>query len=196
MTNPLPREKDAHDWSWVGAPAAKLLQAGVFGLAFGFLLQKGGVAKLDILVGVLLLENFVVIQVMLSAIIVGMVGAHLLDRAGVLELQIQETVYGSSVLGGLVFGVGFGLVAYCPGTGAAAIGQGNLDAIVGVLGMVVGSYLFALRSKFSSGTIAGWGARGKITLADLAGVSRGTFVVIAVPVLVGVLVVIDVFFGA
>lgn len=188
-------QADTQRWPWVGASAAKLLQAGVFGLIFGFLLQKGGVAKFDILIGVLLLENFVVIQVMLSAIIVGMVGAHLLERAGVLELQIKETAYGSNILGGLIFGVGFALMAYCPGTGAAAVGQGNFDAIAGIVGMVVGSYLFALTSKFSSGSLTNWGTRGEITLADLVGVSRGVVIAIAVPVLVGFLVVLDVFFG-
>lgn len=182
-------------WPWIDASAGKLLQAVLFGLTFGFLLQKGGVAKFDILIGVLLLENFVVVQVMLSAIIVGMVGVYILDRAGLLELQIKETVYGSNVLGGLIFGVGFGLIAYCPGTNASAIGQGNLDAIVGVLGMVFGSYLFALASRFTSGTVTKWGARGKITLADLAGVSRGLFIAIAVPVLIGILVALDLFVG-
>ena len=188
-------ESDPRRWKWIGASGAKLAQAIVFGFAFGFLLQKGGVAKFDILVGVLLLENFVVVQVMLSAIIVGMIGVYLLNRFGLLELQIKETVYGSNILGGLIFGVGFGLIAYCPGTDAAAVGQGNLDAIVGILGMMFGSYLFALASRFTTGTVSTWGKRGKITLADLVGMSRGIFIAIAVPVLVGVLVVLEALFS-
>jgi uncharacterized protein len=184
-------QADPRRWPWVGGSASKLALALFFGLIFGFLLQKGGVAKFDILIGVLLLENFVVVQVMLAAIIVGMLGAYLLEKAGVLEPHIKETVYGSNILGGLMFGVGFGLIAYCPGTDAAAVGQGNLDAIVGVLGMVAGSYLFALASRFTGGTITKWGQRGKITLADLAGVSRGKLILFAVPALVGVLVVLE-----
>lgn len=188
-------ENDPRHWPWINASAAKLMQAVVFGLAFGFLLQKGGVAKFDILIGVLLLENFVVVQVMLSAIIVGMIGVYLLDRAGVVELQIKETVYGSNILGGLIFGIGFGLIAYCPGTNAAALGQGNLDAIVGVLGMIFGSYLFALASKFTSGTVTKWGKQGKITLADLLGVSRGVLISLFVPLLVAVLLILELVVG-
>lgn len=184
-------EADPQNWEWVGASSGKLLQAILFGSVFGFLLQKGGVAKFDILIGALLLENFVVVQVMLSAIIVGMIGVYLLNRAGHLELQIKETVYGANVLGGLIFGVGFGLLAYCPGTDAAAVGQGNLDAIVGIFGMVVGSYLFALASKFTGGTVSKWGNRGKITVADLFGLSRGVTVAIFVPLLVIVLLVLE-----
>jgi uncharacterized membrane protein YedE/YeeE len=161
-------------------------------LVFGFLLQKGGVAKFDILIGVLLLENFVVVKVMLTAIIVGMIGSYILRRIGVIEFQINETKYGANVIGGLVFGVGFGLLAYCPGTNAAAVGQGNVDALVGVLGLLLGSYLHALSSKFSSGTVSRWGQRGKLTLPQLVGVSQGVFIAIAVPVLVAALVVLEI----
>ena len=188
-------QADAREWAWIGAGAAKLVQALAFGAVFGFLLQKGGVAKFDILIGVLLLENFVVVKVMLSAIVVGMIGVYLLDRMGVLELQIKETVYGANILGGLIFGVGFGLLAYCPGTDAAAVGQGNLDAIVGIVGMMAGSYLFAVSSKFTGGTVTTWGQRGKITLPDAIGISRGVFVAFAAPVLVAVLVLVEVYFG-
>jgi uncharacterized protein len=185
------RPLEGQSESWVDLTPAKFVQALIFGAIFGFLLQKGGVAHFDILIGVLLLENFVVVQVMLSAIIVGMVGAYVLNRLGVLELKIKETVFGSNILGGLIFGVGFGLLAYCPGTDAAAVGQGNLDALVGVLGMIGGSYLFALSSKFSKGTITKWGNRGKITLPELVGVSTPVFIALAVPLLVGILVAIE-----
>jgi len=63
----------------------------VFGLIFGFLLQKGGVAQFGILIGILLLENFVVVKVMLTAIIVGMLGSYRLRRLGCIKLQINET---------------------------------------------------------------------------------------------------------
>lgn len=180
---------DAHpsQWPWVSGSAGKLMSGVLFGVIFGFLLQKGGVAKFDILMGALLLENFVVEQVMLSAILVGMLGVYILRRMGVLELQIKETVYGANIIGGLVFGVGFALVAYCPGTNAAAVGQGNLDAIVAVIGMILGSYLFALSSKYASGALTNWGHRGKITLPDLVGISTGSFIAVFAPLLALVL---------
>ena len=194
-TRPSAETHPPQQWPWVSISLTTCLQALVFGLAFGFLLQKGGVAKFDILVGVLLLENFVVVKVMLSAIVVGMVGVYLLNRAGILEPQIKETVYGANIIGGLIFGIGFALLAYCPGTDAAALGQGNLDAIVGIVGMVLGSYVFALMSRFTDGTVSTWGKRGKITLPELTGISRGAFIAIAVPVLVGVLIGLEYFVG-
>jgi hypothetical protein len=183
------------DWPWVQVSPAQIALAIVFGLCFGFLLQKGGVAKFDILAGVLLLEDFTVVKVMLSAIVTGMVGVYALHRLGVLEFHIKETVYGANILGGLIFGVGFGLIAYCPGTDAAAVGQGNLDALVGTVGLTLGSYLFALSSKFSGSGLSQWGQRGKITLPEMIGVSRGAFVAIAVPMLIGVLMLLEIFVG-
>lgn len=168
-----------------------LLQGAIFGLCFGFLLQKGGVAKFDILIGVLLLENLVVVKVMLSAIVAGMIGLPLLMRAGLIEPQVKETVLGSNIIGGLVFGAGFGLLAYCPGTDAAAVGQGNYDALVGIVGMVIGSYLFALMSRTIEKTVSTWGKLGKLTLPQVFGTSRGLFTVVAVPALIVVLVLLE-----
>jgi len=183
---------DTSNWPWLETSVGKLAAALVFGIVFGFLLQKGGVAKFDILIGVLLLENFVVVKVMLSAIIVGMIGVLVLGRMGVIEPQINETKYGAQTIGGLVFGVGFALLAYCPGTNAAALGQGNWDALVGVAGLLLGSYLFALSSRYGSGKLNRWGNRGKVTLPELVGISPSLMVATAAPMLIGVLVLLEI----
>lgn len=186
------KQADPQNWDWLEATPGKLFAGLLFGLVFGFLLQKGGVAKFDILIGVLLLENFIVVKVMLTAIIVGMIGTYIMRRIGLIKLHINDTKYGANIVGGLVFGVGFGLLAYCPGTNAAAVGQGNLDALVGVVGLLLGSYLYAVSSKFSSGTVSRWGKRGKLTLPEVFGITPGLFIAIAAPVLTAVLIILEV----
>lgn len=151
-----------------GDSKKQLLLGLVFGIVFGFLLQKGGVAKFEILIGALLLQDFTVIQVMLSAILVGMIGIFTMNRLGMVELQLKPTQYGANIIGGLIFGCGFALAAYCPGTGAAALGQGNYDAISVMAGMVAGSYVYALSSERLNRTVGRWGDRGELTLPDLA----------------------------
>jgi uncharacterized membrane protein YedE/YeeE len=173
------------------APAATLLQGAVFGIVFGFLLQKGGVAKFHVLIGQLLLVDFTVVKVMLSAVIVGALGIHVLHRAGLVDLHVKPTRYASNILGGLVFGVGFALSGYCPGTGAAALGQGNFDAIGMIAGMITGSYLFAECSRWIGRHVDRIGDRGKITLHDFSPVSRNVTVLIFVAVLVAVLATIE-----
>ena len=163
----------------------------VFGVAFGFLLQKGGVAKYHVLMGMLLLEDFTVAKVMLSAIVVGMVGVLAMNSLGIVELHVKPTRYAANILGGLVFGIGFAILGYCPGTGAAALGQGNLDAIAGVLGLMAGSYFFAMVSAPLNRTVLKWGDRGKLVLPDALHVPRWGVVLALTFILVTAMVILD-----
>jgi len=114
------------------------------GILFGFLLQKGGVTQYNVIIGQLLLTDFTVLKIMLSAMVTGMIGVHLLRSLGLATLHPKPGSFGSVVIGGLIFGVGFGLLGYCPGTLAGAVGQGSLDALLGgMVGILIGAGLFA-----------------------------------------------------
>lgn len=153
------------------------LMAGVlFGLAFGFLLQKGGVGKFNVLIGQLLLQDFTVAKIMLTAIVVGMIGVFTLHRFGKVNLHLKPTRIGANVIGGLLFGAGFALLGYCPGTVAAALGQGSWDALFGMAGLVAGSWVFAEVSGWSKRTVETLGDFGKVLLPDLLRIPRGVFV--------------------
>lgn len=182
---------DEKPWPWMEASPRTLLLAAIVGGLFGFFLQKGGVAKLDILIGALLLENFVVVKVMLSAIIVGMIGLYVLRRFGVVEEKQGETVYGKVLSGGLIFGVGFGLLGYCPGTDAAAVGQGNFDAWAGIAGMLAGSYIFARWPHMVDGRIFQFGRPQIALVPELIGIRQGTFLILAVMLIIVVLVLLE-----
>lgn len=163
----------------------------VFGVAFGFLLQKGGVAKYEVLLGSLLLTDFTVMKIMLTAILVGMIGIFGMHALGLVKLHVKPTKYAANVVGGLVFGAGFALLGYCPGTGAAALGQGNLDAIAGIAGLLAGSYVYAELSRPLGSTILSWGNRGGIMLPDLFGIRLAPFLVVFAPLLLAALLVLD-----
>ena len=169
----------------------KIAFAAIFGLIFGFLLQKGGVAKFNVLIGQLLLQDWTVLKVMVSAIIVGMIGVFTLHRLGKVKLHIQPTRIGANSIGGVIFGIGFALLAYCPGTGAAALGQGNWDALFGLLGLMAGSYLYAELSDTLDRTVKKWGDKDKVLLPDLLGAPRGAVVVGTTLVLAACLVLVE-----
>ena len=154
----------------------KLLQGTILGFIFGFLLQKGGVAKYHVLEGQLLLTDFTVVKVMLSAIFVAMIGVFVLYKKEKIQLHIKPTKVGANVIGGLIFGVGFAFAGYCPGTGAAALGEGTISALVFMAGLVAGSYLFAEASGLLKKTIETWGDKGKVTLHTIFRVNNGVFV--------------------
>ena len=114
------------------------------GIIFGFLLQKGGVTKYNVIIGQLLLEDFTVLKIMLSAVVTGMIGIYFMKTMGWVNLYPKTGSVGMSVIGGLIFGVGFALLGYCPGTVAGAVGNGYMDALFGgVIGILIGAGLFA-----------------------------------------------------
>lgn len=169
----------------------QLLLGLVFGIAFGFLLQKGGVAKYEVLLGSLLLTDFTVMKIMLTAILVGMVGIFGMHALGLVKLHVKPTRYAANVIGGLVFGAGFALLGYCPGTGAAALGQGNLDAVAGIGGLLAGSYVYAELSRGLGSTILSWGNRGGIMLPDLFRIRLVPFLAVFAPLLLAALLALD-----
>jgi len=169
----------------------QLLLGLIFGIVFGFLLQKGGVAKYHVLMGVLLLEDFTVIKVMATAVLVGMIGVYVMHRMGMVEFHLPNTRYGANIIGGLIFGAGFGLSAYCPGTNAAAIGQGNFDGFAVAAGLLAGSWLFAEASGKMKATVQTWGDRGTLTLPALLNLRRGTVTILIALALIALLVVVE-----
>ena len=144
----------------------------VTGILFGFLLQKGRVIRYDKQIGALRLQDMTIVKFMLSAIVVGMIGTYLLVDLGLAKLSIKPMIVGSIVIGGLLFGVGWGLFGYCPGTSMGAVGEGRLDGIWGIAGMLAGAALFAEAFPFLKTTVLKWGDFGKITLPQVLGVNH------------------------
>jgi hypothetical protein len=156
----------------------------MIGVLFGFLLQKGGVTKYDVIMGQLLLTDFTVVKVMLTAIVTGKIGVHLLKSLGKAELHPKPGSFGSSVIGGLLFGIGFGLLGYCPGTMTGAVGQGSLDALFGgILGLLIGVGLFSEFYPMLENKILSKGDFGEITFPQWFKVNPW---VIILPVAVGI----------
>jgi uncharacterized protein len=163
-----------------------LLLGAITGLVFGFLLQKGGVTRADVIIGQFLLRDFTVLKVMLTAVIVGGVGVYGLLGMGVIEsLHIKNAAIWGNLLGGGIFGVGMAILGYCPGTGVAAIGDGSRDAIPGVIGMIVGAALFAEAYPWFNENLLKPLDLGKATLPGITGItSWGYFAALAVVAIV------------
>jgi len=75
------------------------------------------------------LKDMTIVKFMFSSVIIGMVGIYLLNDLGLAKLSIKATILGPVIIGALVFGLGWGLLGYCPGTSMGAIGEGRWDAL-------------------------------------------------------------------
>ncbi len=170
-----------------------LLVAGLItGFFFGFLLQKGKVLRYDKQLGALIFEDFTVFKFMFSAIAVAMVLLYAMHDLGWIQFHLKPTHLVANLVGGLVFGVGWALVGYCPGTSVGAVGEGRLDAFFGILGMLLGAALYAEAYPLFKGTLLSWLSFGKITVPQLLGVNHW----IVVAVMVGVMGALCLWFEA
>ncbi len=150
----------------------QLIYGLITGIIFGFLLQKAEVIRYDRQVGALRLQDMTIVKFMLSTVLVGMVGIYLLFDLGWVELDVKNTLLGANILGGLIFGLGWGMLGYCPGTSAGALGEGRWDAAWGILGMLAGAALYAEAYPFLKANILQWGNLGQMTLPHILHVNH------------------------
>jgi len=171
---------------------AQLVLGLIMGVIFGFLLQKGGVTNYDVIIGQLLLTDFTVIKIMLSAVITGMIGVHFLRSFGLAQLHPKPGSLGASVIGGLIFGIGFGMLGYCPGTVVGAVGQGYLDALFGGIGgALIGAGIFAALFPRLEASVLHRGDFGELTLPQLLKVNPWAVVVPAAMAIAALLVIFE-----
>jgi uncharacterized membrane protein YedE/YeeE len=120
----------------------------VGGLVFGFGLAASGMARPEVVLDFLQFEDFGLLFVMFGGSIVAgtafFVVPRLRDRAPLTGRSFQRRLksFDRNVLvGGAVFGVGWGVSGICPGAAYASLGVGNVTILWALLGMFVGAYL-------------------------------------------------------
>lgn len=170
------RDHRAHDVR-KGVAIMELIYGLVTGILFGFLMQKAHVIRYDKQIGAMRLIDFTIFKFMLSAIIVGMVGIYLMRDLGIVSLDVKSTSLGANVIGGLIFGVGWALAGYCPGTAAGALGEGRWDAFVVMIGMLVGAAIYAEVYPALKSSVLTWGNYGEITLDGILGLNHWVVIV-------------------
>lgn len=133
------------------------------GFAFGFVLERAGFGSSKKLAAQFYLRDMTVLKVMFTAIVTAMLGLAVLRALGVVDweaMYVNPTNLGPQVVGGLIFGAGFAIGGYCPGTSVVAAVTGKLDAVVFLLGAMVGVLKFsALWPWIQSFATSGGGQR-------------------------------------
>jgi hypothetical protein len=117
------------------------------GLLFGFILEGAGFGSPRKLTAQFTLRDFAVFKVMFTAVIVAAVGLWGAEAIGWIKPNAVwiPTLYLWAIAGGgALIGAGFALGGYCPGTSAAALGSGRIDALGFIAGMAAGVVLFGM----------------------------------------------------
>jgi uncharacterized membrane protein YedE/YeeE len=155
----------------------KLLLGLAIGTAIGAVMQLGGASSYRKILGSLLLKDMTIIKLILMTIAVTTVGIYALDLVDMANMDIKPTYVIGIIVAGLIFGVGFAISGYCPGTCVLASAEGKTDAMFTLLGGLIGAALYALVYPLMAPLI-NLTNFGKITLASVLNVSNGIWVAI------------------
>jgi uncharacterized membrane protein YedE/YeeE len=112
------------------------------GIAFGFVIQRVGATDPDRMTRAHLMQDPDIPRFMVAAVALSAVGLFGLQAAGVGRTMVLPTSLVATGLAAIIFGIGWGLCGYCPGTTWAAVGEGRMDAVFALLGGLAGAAVF------------------------------------------------------
>jgi hypothetical protein len=128
------------------------------GVAFGFFLTTSGLGDYHTIHDGLLLEDPYIYLMMMATVGTGLTGVWLVERHRRRHPELpplrlpHETPQRRHLLGGAVFGVGFGVTATCPGITVAMAGTGGLYGVIVLAGILIG---LQLRGTVEAGSVRG-----------------------------------------
>jgi len=163
----------------LGTPAA-YMPALIIGALFGLCLEKGGFGSSRRLTGIFYFKDMVVFKVMFTAVITAMLGLQTLMYFGVIaepSISLTPTMYGAHLFAGLMFGTGFAMGGWCPGTAAVGLVSGKWDALIFLGGVTLGSVLFNEMYSIAA-PILKWGYVGVVHTYESLNIGQGLFVAI------------------
>lgn len=148
----------------------------LLGFAFGLFLQYSKVNTYNSISGMAVLEDFTVAKTIATAIGIGAILLSIEVGLGFATYHIKPFLAGSIIAGGLIFGIGMSILGYCPGTMPVSLGQGSVDALIGMAGAFVASFIYTLLSPFIHETFGP--NLGKLSLSSVIDNSSALFFVL------------------
>ncbi|MEI6142740.1 MAG: YeeE/YedE thiosulfate transporter family protein [Mariniphaga sp.] len=116
----------------------------VLGFLFGATLQYANLNRYNVISGMATLENFAVAKAIAVAIGVGAVIIAIEIGMGFASYHLKPLILGGILFGGILFGAGMAILGYCPGTLPVSLGEGSIDALMGITGGLVGGLVYTL----------------------------------------------------
>ncbi|SDX52964.1 hypothetical protein SAMN05444411_106153 [Lutibacter oricola] len=150
----------------------------LIGIAFGFVLESSGFSSSRKLAGVFYGYDFAVLKVFFTAAVTAAIGLYYMDYLGYVnlgELYVQPTYLWGGIIGGAIMGVGFISAGFCPGTALTAVAIGKIDAIVYIVGIMIGVFIFAEAYSIFQPLYEG-SYLGNITVVDYFGANPYWFI--------------------
>jgi uncharacterized membrane protein YedE/YeeE len=116
----------------------------ILGFLFGAILQYANLNRYNVISEMATLENFSVAKAITVAIGVGAIIIAIEIGLGFATYHIKPFLLGGIAIGGIVFGIGMAILGYCPGTLPVSLGEGSIDALLGIIGGLVGGIVYTI----------------------------------------------------
>ena len=126
------------------------------GIVFGFVLIKAEAASWYRIQEMFHFQSFHMYGILFSAIATAFVSTQLIKRLGKRQAMDGQTIdipekppgRTSYLVGGIVFGLGWGLIGLCPGPVFALAGTGSIGALVVLAGALHGTWLYGALKQY------------------------------------------------
>jgi len=162
-------------------PEYNLLIGALIGIGFGFLLEASGFTNTRKLAGVFYGYDATVIKVFFTAALTATIGLFFLHYMGWIDITqtfYPKTFWLPTLIGGAIMGLGFIVGGFCPGTSLSAAATGKIDAIVFIIGVMLGIFGFIFSYEVVWEGLRKAGNMGKINIAQWIGMKEGLFIFI------------------
>jgi len=127
----------------------------LLGAVFGFLMSRAGATTYDFHAKMFLFEDLQLMKVIIMAVIVAMAGVWLLRKYQITAITtgqpvdfVKKPFQKGLITGAMLFGIGWGMTASCPGTIPAMIGEGKIGGLFALIGLLLGTMAFGILQSF------------------------------------------------
>lgn len=168
-----------------------LLIGFLIGIGFGFALEASGFTNTRKLAGVFYGYDATVIKVFFTAALVALIGLFFLHYMGMIDITATfypTTFWIPTLIGAAIMGLGFIIGGFCPGTSLSAAVTGKIDAIVFIIGIMIGIFGFIFSFDLWA-DLRKSGNMGKVNISEWIGIKEGLFIFIFTVIAIATFVV-------
>ncbi len=127
----------------------------IVGILFGIILSKAEVISWYRIYEMFKFQSFHMYGVIGSAVVLGIIVVYFFNKGIIksyvgkqIEIEPKKKGFSRNILGGIIFGLGWGLIGACPGPMFILLGRGVFAITIAITGGLIGVFLYhAIKSK-------------------------------------------------